>query len=205
MERNKEQTKEKLIKAVRSIIKKEGFQNIGVNKVAKVAGVDKVLIYRYFGNLEGLLKEFASKIDYFANLENALGSPKVIKTKSELLDISKKIFTEQFTETMKNKEMQEILLWELANINAVTENVAEKREKTAVNFAESIKSKFDFDDLDIEAILSIISAGIYYLSIRSRTIDNYTGINLNSKSGEERISNGIEQLFDMIGSKTSEK
>ena len=57
MERNKEQTKDKLLEAVRAIIRKEGFQNIGVNKVAKEAGVDKVLIYRYFGNLEGLLKE----------------------------------------------------------------------------------------------------------------------------------------------------
>ena len=205
MERNKGQTKEKLIEAARTIIRREGFQNIGVNKVAKEAGVDKVLIYRYFGDLEGLLKEFATKVDYFANLQNSLGSPDKIQSKDELLAASKKIFKEQFLEIMKSKEMQEILLWELSHVNVVTKNVAEEREETAVSFTNAIKSKFDFEDIDIEAVLSIISAGIYYLSIRARTVDVYTGINLNAKSGQERLSRGIEQLFDMLGTKVSEK
>ena len=45
----------RLLIAVSQIIENEGFSKIGVNKIAKQAKCDKVLIYRYFGGLEGLL------------------------------------------------------------------------------------------------------------------------------------------------------
>ncbi len=57
MIRDKEATKQRLIDAVGKILAERGFQNIGVNAIAKEAGVDKVLIYRYFDSLEGLLPD----------------------------------------------------------------------------------------------------------------------------------------------------
>ena len=41
-----------LIEAVSTIITEEGFSKIGINKIARTAGCDKVLIYRYFGGLD---------------------------------------------------------------------------------------------------------------------------------------------------------
>ena len=46
--RNKEFTKRKLIDAVGEIFRTEGHTGLGVNKVAKRAGVTKKLIYDYF-------------------------------------------------------------------------------------------------------------------------------------------------------------
>ena len=46
--KNKELTKRKLFAAVGEILKSEGYNGLGVNRVAKQAGVNKKLIYRYF-------------------------------------------------------------------------------------------------------------------------------------------------------------
>ena len=45
--RDKHRTKEKLIKTVGEIIKSKGFHELKITNIAKVAGVDKKLIYKY--------------------------------------------------------------------------------------------------------------------------------------------------------------
>jgi len=55
---NKAITKHKLINAVGDIVNKCGFEGLGVNKVALKAGRSKVLIYRYFGSFDELIKSY---------------------------------------------------------------------------------------------------------------------------------------------------
>lgn len=54
MARDRVRTEERILAAVGAILAEAGgSRRIGVNAVAARAGVDKVLIYRYFGGLEG--------------------------------------------------------------------------------------------------------------------------------------------------------
>ena len=59
MAKNRLRTEERILLAVEQILLKEGFPAIGINSIARQAGCDKVLIYRYFGGLDGLLMAFA--------------------------------------------------------------------------------------------------------------------------------------------------
>ena len=49
--RDREATKARILGAVGVVLARDGFGAVGVNAIAKEAGVDKVLIYRYFGGL----------------------------------------------------------------------------------------------------------------------------------------------------------
>ena len=55
-ERNRDETSARLLAAVGEVLARDGFAALGVNAVAKQAGVDKVLIYRYFGGLPELIQ-----------------------------------------------------------------------------------------------------------------------------------------------------
>ncbi|MDR1502662.1 MAG: TetR/AcrR family transcriptional regulator, partial [Prevotella sp.] len=68
MERDRDMTEEKLIKAVGELIVKEGFESLGVRKVAEQAGVNKTLIYRYFESLDGLIYAYMKKHDFWINM-----------------------------------------------------------------------------------------------------------------------------------------
>lgn len=65
--KNKENTKRKLLDAVGVILKKDGFGGLGVNKVAKLAGVSKILIYRYFGDFNELVKSCVVENNFWTN------------------------------------------------------------------------------------------------------------------------------------------
>lgn len=55
MPRNRPQTEQRILSAALERLRASGFEDWGINAVARHAGVDKVLIYRYFNSLDGLL------------------------------------------------------------------------------------------------------------------------------------------------------
>ena len=54
MPRNRAQTEQRLIDAVGQLLLEEGIEAVRINRIATRAGVNKILIYRYFGGLTGL-------------------------------------------------------------------------------------------------------------------------------------------------------
>lgn len=54
MTRNRDETRQRILDAALDLVAEAGFPALGVNAVARRAGADKQLIYRYFGGLEDL-------------------------------------------------------------------------------------------------------------------------------------------------------
>ncbi len=202
--RDKETTKTKLIDAVGEILREHGFQGIGINAIAKKAGVDKVLIYRYFENLDGLLKEYVAQEDYFTNLQINIGEAPDIRTLNDALEVGKKVFGGQIRQALGNIEEQEILLWELSHKNHVTETLAQAREKQGTELMWKMSEAVDFTKLDLPAMAAVITGGINYLVLRSRTVDVYNGVDLASKKGWERIEKSIAAMLDAFKQENDE-
>lgn len=77
--RNRQRTEQTIYDAACSLLAEQGFQAFGINAVAQAAAVDKVLIYRYYGNLDGLLARIAEREPLFpapAALLNADSAPR---------------------------------------------------------------------------------------------------------------------------------
>ncbi len=69
---DKKRTQTKLLCAVEAVLLEEGVQALGINSIARRAGVDKVLIYRYFGNLEELLSAYGRSVKLWPCLDELL-------------------------------------------------------------------------------------------------------------------------------------
>lgn len=65
VKRNRPQTEQRIIDAAIGLIADAGFTDFGVNHIAARAGIDKVLIYRYFGGVEGLLEHIGQHHEFF--------------------------------------------------------------------------------------------------------------------------------------------
>src|SRR5690606_35023300 len=72
-ERDRQRTEKQIIDAVARLLASKGFAALGINAIAREAGVDKVLIYRYFGGLPKLLEAFAKTPEYWSSYEEILG------------------------------------------------------------------------------------------------------------------------------------
>lgn len=66
-ERDRDVTEQRMLKAVGEMIRRDGFEKLGVNAVAAHCGVSKILIYRYFGSLDGLLAAYIRQHDFWIN------------------------------------------------------------------------------------------------------------------------------------------
>lgn len=199
-QRNKEESKQKLIDAVGQIILKEGFKGIGINAIAKQAGLDKVLIYRYFDGLDGLLRAFARQKDFYINISETLKDEVEHASKNNLKHILIKVLNSQFQELLSNKELQEFMLWEMLERNELTIAIAKEREEKGYQLSCSIKEKMGLNEnaLDTDAIIAVLVSGLYYLALRSRTVDIFNGVELNNNAGYKRIEKAIETMVDLL-------
>ena len=91
MERDRKATEQRLIDTVGEMIAEEGFEKLGVNAIANRAGVSKILIYRYFNSVNGLVSAYIQQNDFWINF------PQKLPAKEEMRYILKKMFYE-FTE-----------------------------------------------------------------------------------------------------------
>ena len=191
--RDRQITSRRLISAVGSLLAKKGFKGVGVNAVAREAGVDKVLIYRYFGGLEGLIAAFGRQGDFWpSSLELAGGDLKKFSQMS--MDERLSVFASNFIGSLRKRPLtQAIMAWEIIEPNDLTEELERIREQSIIEFFQMFFLK-DQIQIDLQAIIMLIGAAISYLVVRSKNIDLYGGLDLGSDQGWERIERAIETI-----------
>lgn len=117
MKKNRAATEEKIYNAFLELLQEKGPQGVGINAIAKAAGVSKELIYRYYGGLKGLLLAYAKKGDFLQSL--------LAVEDTENMSIGDiKDFAKQATQELRdNKLTQEILRWQLLENNEATKEL----------------------------------------------------------------------------------
>ncbi|HPN39208.1 MAG TPA: TetR/AcrR family transcriptional regulator [Melioribacteraceae bacterium] len=197
MIKNKEVTKTKIFEALEQIISEGGVSAAGINNTAKTAGVDKVLIYRYFGGFNELLKEFIIQKDFFVNFIIDEALLKKITDNETKVEFLKSVLLNQYNYIKNNVIFANILIWELSTKNEITEYIAKERERVGLKNLE-ILSKYFKIDKNINAIISLLISGIYYLALRSKTVEVFNGIKLNEVAGIKELEQGIDMLLKLI-------
>lgn len=61
--RNEADKRARLIRAVGELLAEQGYEGLGLNRIALRSGVSKPMVYRYFGGLNGLLKAYIEQAD----------------------------------------------------------------------------------------------------------------------------------------------
>jgi AcrR family transcriptional regulator len=193
-QRDRDRTRRKILHALGALLARDGFRNTGVNAVAREAGVDKVLLYRYFGGLDGLFEAFARGFQFFPSAGDVLpGSDTPARTDPPALG---KHFLLGVGRALRHSPTaREILRWELSERNAVTDLLAAQRERKAL---ETIGLFHSSEDIDLPAIVSILAAGQTYLVLKAKVSAAYNGVNLRTEEGWTRIERAIVRIVDCL-------
>lgn len=192
------ETEKRLLEAVSRIIENEGFTKIGINRIARQAKCDKVLIYRYFGGLDGLLVEWAKRNDFysFAYMEFA---ERVEKAEtSELREIVKSVLLEQLRFLKKNTLMQELYVWELSG-NPSFRGIQIEREKYGHKLQAVLEKRLNGKYLNCNYYITIIISAINFIVLFTRKYSIINGIDFGKPEAwdklEETVSNYIDMMF----------
>lgn len=198
MARDKEETKARILAAVAKLLAQSGFQQLGINAIAREAGVDKVLIYRYFEDLPSLLKTFGKEGNYWITTQELIADQTVVDAES-LADCMVLLLSHVLYDLQKRPITQEIMRWELLQANELTHELASVRDQVAIESLEFLKQKYSFPpDQDIPAISAVLIAGIVYLVMRTKVSDTFLGIDFSSPTGWQRIERAIASILTAI-------
>lgn len=202
--RNRRQTEETIIAAARALISEQGFAAAGVNAIAERAGVNKVLIYRYFGGIEGLYQAVARHADV-ASLHFAA---QLVERMDPTVDLRLQLaagFRSLRSHLAADEFSLELMIHELRQENDLTRAFAGERERigTAATAALSVAlsrrpSKRHTDTAsvgaDMEARVAIVMAALYYLVLRARNVTVFNAIDIGSEAGWERLCNAMAEI-----------
>jgi AcrR family transcriptional regulator len=198
MARNKEETKARILAAVGRLLAASGFKQLGINAIAREAQVDKVLIYRYFGDLPALLRTFGQEGNYWILPDALIGNDFAAKEDS-LADSMAKFMIQGLQDLRERPITQEILRWELLEANELTQELALVREQTAMRCLDFLEQRYSFPlDKNIPAISTILLSAIVYLVLRSKAHRSFLGIDLTSPEGWSQIEQTIASLIQAI-------
>ena len=189
--KNRQTTEMNLIKAVDELIEENGFEGLGINAVAAKAGVSKMLIYRYFNSLDGLIAAYIQQHDYWINFD------KQLPDEEHIGEFIKEIFKRQIAMLRQSYTLRRLYRWELTSNNIFIKELREKREAKGVWLVDAVSKLSKHPQKEIAAMASIFTAAISYLSLLEENCPVFNGINIQTEDGWKELEEGINILIDI--------
>ncbi|PUB32908.1 TetR family transcriptional regulator [Elizabethkingia sp. YR214] len=194
--RNKEKTKQKLLNAVGKILATKGYSELKVSKIATVAGLDKKLIYSYFGSTDKLIDEYIKSQDFWANVDDQEIMTSGFSDGGQ--EITTNMILKQYETLAKNKEYQKIILWGISETRPSLRKLADDREAVGNPLLDQvIDPLFKEQSKEYRAILAMLVAGTYYLNLHF-TVNGSTfcGLDFNKEEDAKILKDAIATIID---------
>ena len=191
-ERDRETTERRLLDTIGQMINESGFEKIGINAVANQSGVSKILIYRYFGSVEGLLTAYNRQHDFWINF------PQERPDRNQLQAFLKNMFKEQIEQLRSNPTLKRLYRWELSSDNEMIVKLREQREKAGMQRLAKISELTGYPQEELAPLATLLTASITYLVMLEEFCPVYNGIPLNNDTGWRQIIQGIDTLIDKL-------
>ena len=193
--RDRAATESRILAAVGEVLARDGFAAVGVNAIAKQAGVDKVLIYRYFGGLPELLRVWGASGRFWPRLADLLGDDPAALLALPLAERYARFF-EHFIDELRARPLTlEILAGELNERNELTVILEAEREEWGFEVAQMLGGAQSLEQHPhLLGSTVLLIAGVQYLLLRARRIRVFGGINLQSDEGWVQIKQAVRDL-----------
>lgn len=186
----REQTEREILKALGEQILETGMAGVGINAIAKRAGVSKELIYRYFDGMPGLMLAWMQEQDFWTARSHLLKDSE--SSQRAPADLIMSMLRDQIESLANNETLREVRRWELIERNEVSAQLADRREKVARSFIDRVDGLTE--EVDVPAVVSIMLAGVLYLMLRSKTESHFMGVPLRTNEGWSRLYAGLEHI-----------
>lgn len=196
--RNKEQSKQRFLDTVGEILRFEGFAALKVNYIAEKAGLDKKLIYKYFGGTDALIDAYLKSVDFWSNVnaENPIAAE--VKDGGEQLSIN--VLLSQFDSIAEGQELKKVLLWGLSETRLPLQKIHDAREAIGEQLFQNITDPFFGSNAkQFRAISALLVAGIYYLDLFPGINGNlFCGIDMSQEEGRTEIKKALAKVIQLV-------
>lgn len=193
--RDRESTEALLVSAARSVLAEVGFQGLGINKVARRAGCDKQLIYRYFGGLDGLVEALGTRLS--VDLADAL--PKAGEPAATYADLMQRLARGLLAVMRHDDLLQRIIVWELAEPSILLTKLNAARSKSLSAWMAAQRGDLvPPPGVDAPAVNAVFIAAIQHMAISARAKGEFAGLALETDDHWRRLQATIDDMIQHV-------
>lgn len=192
--RDRQATEARILEAAQSILVTDGPSGFGVNAVARQAGVDKQLIYRYYGGLDGLLEALGIRLAEWWQEKLMAGLPdKPAASYGELIEL----LALRLLAIMRTEPLAlQTLLWELTGSESFVKSLSASRARAYGAWMARVRGTLQPpDDIDAPAVNALLIAAISQITLAGRNADTIIGLPVGDPATWDRVERSIIQLI----------
>lgn len=190
--RNRAKTTQRIVEALEDVIAERGLEGVGVNRVAEKANVSKVLIYRYFGGMEGLLEYYVKMGKLFPVFNPAVLDQIRPLHESDVARIWYRQVIQTYRYFRTFKAAREVLKASVIENDSIAETTARAQDEEMTRLVEQLSF---VKGADTQAVSAIILGAMTYLTIMAQNDRTMISIDLRSEEGWKRIENAVKTIY----------
>lgn len=194
--RDRKATEAAIVKAFETVLLRDGIQGLGVNAVAAEAGVNKVLIYRYFHDFPGLARHWATNSSFWPSELELIGDDPEEFAKLEVRERVIEVLGNYIDGIRSRPRTVETMSGDLTSPNETTRALADGMVRPGKGVGDYIK--LDTADKDISdrvyKMIFLTSAMTAFFTVRERNNPQFLGFDLSQDESWDFIRESIQDI-----------
>lgn len=186
--------KNRLISAVGPVLAREGFNRMDEDLVARESGLKRINIFRFFGGLPGLVSAFGDSGRFWPSTRELLQETDAGYADSPPEQQMAAFFKSLLICLRRRPQTLDILAWEILERNELSKRLEDIRVRTSLEYFENLHGEIP-EEIDLSAVVALLAGAVFFLSVQSRNLKTFGGIDLQSEAGWRRIEHAIELLM----------
>ncbi len=184
-------TTQRIVTAFEEVIAERGIEGVGINRIAEKAGVSKVLIYRYFGGIDGLVTYYIKMGKLFPTFDNRMLAQIQPTHSSDMGRVWSRQVVQIFRGFRASKAGREILKAtvidndELSSIASKVQDEELSRMVAELSFTEGT---------DNQAIAAVILSAMTHLTLLAQSNRTMVGMDLRDDENWKRIEQAVKAI-----------
>jgi AcrR family transcriptional regulator len=200
MTRDRFATRAAILEGAATLVAAHGVDGLGVNTLAEAAGCDKVLIYRYFGGLEGVLHALGEERMMWPRVEMDRGGGE--SGNVSLAQVLESVLLEEWAALSSGALMRHASAAELTGDSPLGQAAAAQRADRHSELIATLRSTYRVPPyVDLAAVVELLSAALTMFALRATT---ETVAHPNPREGsaetlDPRTSQGWRRIEKTVG------
>jgi AcrR family transcriptional regulator len=190
-------TENALLDALEDVLVRDGIRNLTVNSVVETAGVGKPLLYRYFGDLPGLVSAWAERRGFTADHGGSVPAPtpNTEGTAAFFARIADELVASgEFLRS--NPVTVEFLAEELTAQSELSAAFAKARRRRSNLFMRAMLADERYVQPKVRSRIVVLYAAVTYLAMRAQRSPSFMGIRLDTDQGWQEAMDMVRSLLD---------
>jgi AcrR family transcriptional regulator len=192
--RDRGATSTAILTAAKMILAEKGFAALGVNAVARDAGCDKQLVYRYFGGLDGLVDAIGEEMADWVGTR--LGTPAIASTDSYATRLT--LMCTLFIDALRlDPLMRAILAWEVSDSSPHVRRLSQARGRAMGQWMGGLRGDLvPPAGVDVAALIAVLFAAIQHLVLAGATSGRFAGLPVETDADWGRVKEMMAGIIE---------